>query len=306
MTALRTGAFAKGHGTGNDFVLIADPDGSTPLTAERVRQLADRRFGVGGDGVIRAVRAGATGDQALDDAPAGTWAMDYWNADGSLSEMCGNGVRVFVRFLLEEQLAELEDGSAIDVATRAGTKRVVRRGDLLSVDLGRFELGGDRLVAAHGLDVARPGLDVSTGNPHVVVALASEEELEALQLHAAPALDPVAASGANVEFVVPGAIADGIGAIRMRVHERGSGETLSCGTGAVAAAVATRHWSGDAADRWIVDVPGGRLEVEVDERGHAWLTGPAQIVFRATAAQPGAGAAARPATDEPERISPVL
>ncbi|WP_072313105.1 diaminopimelate epimerase [Agrococcus sp. Marseille-P2731] len=306
MTALRTGAFAKGHGTGNDFVLIADPAGSTPLTADRVRELADRRFGIGGDGVIRAVRAGLTGDGALDDAPAGTWAMDYWNADGSLSEMCGNGVRVFVRFLLEEGLVTLEDGAAIDVSTRAGLKRVVRRGELLSVDLGRFELGGDRLVAAHGLDVARPGLDVATGNPHVVVALASAEELEALQLHAAPALDPVAASGANVEFVVPGAIADGVGAIRMRVHERGSGETLSCGTGAVAAAVATRHWSGDAADRWIVDVPGGRLEVEVDERGHAWLTGPAEIVFHATGSDAQASALDEAGAGDAERISPVL
>ena len=282
----RGAAFAKGHGTGNDFVLIADAEGAEPLTAERVRTLADRRFGIGGDGVIRAVRAGATGDEILDAADAGTWAMDYWNADGSVSEMCGNGVRVFVRFLLESGLAELADSEAIDIATRAGVKRVVRRGSLLSADLGPFELGDQRLVAAHGLDVARPGLEVSTGNPHVVVALASEAELAALELHAAPALDPTPESGANVEFVVPGTIADGVGSIRMRVHERGSGETLSCGTGAVAAAMATRHWSGEAADRWIVDVPGGRLEVEVDERGHAWLTGPAELVFRGEGISP--------------------
>lgn len=286
MTALGSGAFSKGHGTGNDFVLIADPDGAEPLTAERVRALADRRFGIGGDGVIRAVRAGVTGDAELDAAPAGTWAMDYWNADGSVSEMCGNGVRVFVHFLLESQLVALADGEGIDIATRAGIKRVERHGPLFSADLGPFELGSDRLVAAHGLEVARPGLDVSTGNPHVVVALASAAELEALELHAAPALDPNPEDGANVEFVVPGAIADGVGSIRMRVHERGSGETLSCGTGAVAAAMATRHWSGDAADRWIVDVPGGRLEVEVDERGHAWLTGPAELVFRGEGISP--------------------
>jgi diaminopimelate epimerase len=163
---------------------------------------------------------------------------------------------------------------------------VVRRGELLSADLGPFELGAVSLVAADGLDVDRPGLGVSTGNPHVVVALASEEELAGLDLHRAPSLDPLPAGGANVEFVVPGVIADGVGSIRMRVHERGVGETLSCGTGAVAAAMATRHWSGDAADRWIVDVPGGRLEVELDERGHAWLTGPAEIVFRGAALSP--------------------
>ncbi len=279
-------SFSKGHGTGNDFVLVADADGAAPLTPAQVRALADRHFGVGGDGVIRAVRAGATGDAVLDAAAEGTWAMDYWNADGSVSEMCGNGVRVFVRYLLETGLAELPDGAAIDVATRAGVKRVVRRGELLSADLGPFELGELSLVAADGLEVDRPGLRVSTGNPHVVVALASEEELEGLDLHRAPALDPAPADGANVEFVVPGAIADGVGSIRMRVHERGVGETLSCGTGAVAAAMATRHWSGDAADRWIVDVPGGRLEVEVDARGHAWLTGPAEIVFRGETLSP--------------------
>ncbi|MCR8670357.1 diaminopimelate epimerase [Agrococcus sp. HG114] len=278
--------FAKGHGTGNDFVLVADPAGEAPLSPERVRALADRRFGIGGDGVIRAVPAGRAGDAALDGASAGTWAMDYWNADGSTSEMCGNGVRVFVRFLLERGLAELPDGASIDVATRAGVKRVVRRGTLLSADLGPFELGGTRLVAADGLDVDRPGLDVSTGNPHVVVALADEAELDRLELQRPPALEPAAEHGANVEFVVPGTIADGVGSIRMRVHERGVGETLSCGTGAVAAAMATRHWSGDAADRWIVDVPGGRLEVDVDERGHAWLTGPAEIVFRGEALSP--------------------
>lgn len=286
MTALGSERFSKGHGTGNDFVLIADPDGQAQLTPERVRALADRRFGIGGDGVIRAVRAGASGDAGLDAAPPGTWAMDYWNSDGTTSEMCGNGVRVFVHFLLEQGLIRLADGEAIDVATRAGLKRVVRRGHHFSADLGPFEFGSDRLVAALGLEVARPGLDVSTGNPHVVVALASVDELDSLDLHAAPALDPAPDAGANVEFVVPGTIADGVGSIRMRVHERGSGETLSCGTGAVAAAMATRHWSGDAADRWIVDLPGGRLEVEVDERGHAWLTGPAELVFRGEGISP--------------------
>ncbi|GAA1426034.1 diaminopimelate epimerase [Agrococcus citreus] len=288
--AFSSGPFAKGHGTGNDFVLVADVDGSAPLTPERVRALADRRFGIGGDGVIRAVPSGRAGDDALDAAAHGAaatvWAMDYWNADGSVSEMCGNGVRVFVRYLLEQRLAELPDGGSIDIATRAGVKRVVRRGALLSADLGGFELGRDSLVAADGLDVARPGLAVSTGNPHIVVALASEDELRDLDLQRAPALDPVPADGANVEFVVPGVIADGVGSIRMRVHERGVGETLSCGTGAVAAAMATRHWSGDAADRWIIDVPGGRLEVELDERGHAWLTGPAEIVFRGETLSP--------------------
>src|SRR4029078_5312004 len=108
--------FAKGHGTGNDFVLVPDPDGTTPLDAALVVALCDRRFGVGGDGVLRVVRTAAHPDAAAH-AGEGEWCMDYWNSDGSLAEMCGNGVRVFARYLAEHGLAA---GERIPIWTRAG------------------------------------------------------------------------------------------------------------------------------------------------------------------------------------------
>ncbi len=154
------------------------------------------------------------------------------------------------------------------------------------VDLGRWKLdGGEPLVRAKNLKVARPGLGINVGNPHVVVALSSEEELESADLAYIPILDPEPVEGANVEFVVPGdpLVRDGVGHIRMRVHERGSGETLSCGTGAVAAALATRHWAGESAPhQWRVEVPGGTLGVRMwpaEDGEHVSLSGPAELVY---------------------------
>jgi diaminopimelate epimerase len=150
------------------------------------------------------------------------------------------------------------------------------------VDLGPFIVApGEAMVSARRLDVARPGLAVGVGNPHVVVALADDEELDALDLSEAPQVTPVPPDGANVEFVVPAEplVTAGVGRIRMRVHERGSGETLSCGTGAAAAALATREWAGDGApDTWRVEVPGGVVGVRVAD-GHVFLSGPAELVF---------------------------
>lgn len=280
--------FTKGHGTGNDFVLYADPEGEHPLSAAQLAAIADRRFGVGGDGVIRAVRSAhlPDGAAALAEDPDAEWFMDYVNSDGSVSEMCGNGIRVFVRYLLETGLAELEQGQSIAIGTRAGVRDVQRLADGFAADLGRWRLdGGEPLVRARELPVARPGLGINVGNPHVVVALASDDELEALDLGVAPVLDPPAAAGANVEFVVPAdpLVVDGIGRIRMRVHERGSGETLSCGTGAVAAALAVRYWAGASApSEWRVTVPGGVLGVRMfaaEDGEHVALSGPAELVF---------------------------
>jgi diaminopimelate epimerase len=141
------------------------------------------------------------------------------------------------------------------------------------------------MVSARNLRVDRPGLAVGVGNPHVVVALADEDELDALDLADAPQVSPTPPHGANVEFVVPAdpLVVDGVGRIRMRVHERGSGETLSCGTGAAAAALATRHWAGAGApDRWRVEVPGGVVGVRVAataDGDHVALSGPAELVY---------------------------
>ncbi|MDQ0574996.1 diaminopimelate epimerase [Agromyces albus] len=280
--------FTKGQGTGNDFVLFSDPAGDTELTPTQIAAVCDRRFGVGADGVIRAVRSrnlddGASALAADSDA---TWFMDYWNADGSVSEMCGNGIRVFTKYLLDQGLAELHPGDSIAIGTRAGVRTVTPNRVGFEADLGRWRLeGGELLVRAKNLPVARPGIGIDVGNPHVVVALADDAELDGLDLAYQPMLEPVPEAGANVEFVVPAdpLVEDGVGRIRMRVHERGSGETLSCGTGAVAAALAVRHWAGAGApDEWRVQVPGGVLGVRMfssDDGEHIALSGPAELVF---------------------------
>ena len=282
-------SFTKGHGTGNDFVLFADPDGELDLTARQLATIADRHFGVGADGVIRAVRSRSLteGAAALAEDDAAEWFMDYHNADGSPSEMCGNGIRVYAKFLLEMGLAELPEGGTLPIGTRGGVRDVQRNLSGFQVDLGRWRLdGGEPLVRARNLKGARPGLGINVGNPHVVVALSSVAELESADLSVIPVVEPDQIGGVNVEFVVPvdPMIQGGMGRIRMRVHERGSGETLSCGTGAVAAALATRHWAGAGApNRWKVEVPGGTLGVRMwpaEDGEHVSLSGPAESVYR--------------------------
>ena len=280
--------FTKGHGTGNDFVLFADPDGEIDLTSAQLVALADRHFGVGGDGVLRAVRSKniAEGAAALAEDDGAEWFMDYHNSDGSVSEMCGNGIRVFTRFLIANGLASLGPGETLPIGTRGGVRDMQANLSGFQVDLGRWRLdGSEPLVRARELPVQRPGLGINIGNPHVVVALASDAELDALDLSYIPILEPEAPEGANVEFVVPAdpLVKDGVGYIRMRVHERGSGETLSCGTGAAAAALATRHWAGKGApNQWKVEVPGGTLGVRMfptEDGEHVALSGPAELVF---------------------------
>ncbi len=294
LTGLR---FTKGHGTGNDFVLVEDQRGDIELTPDHVQLLADRHRGIGGDGVIRVVRSAELleGRDLLESAPQAEWFMDYRNGDGSIAEMCGNGVRVFVHYLAERGLVQLEEGGSVTIGTRAGARTVTRTPNGYAIDMGAWsfldeemalERAADSLVLASGLQDPRPALSISMGNPHTVVALAEETELEGLDLHQAPNVDPVPPHGSNVEFVVPAEplVQDGLGRMRMRVHERGVGETLSCGTGACAAAAAVRVWAGeDGSDRWAVDVPGGTVGVEFVPAGdgteHVVLSGPAELVF---------------------------
>ncbi|HEU0256767.1 MAG TPA: diaminopimelate epimerase [Microbacteriaceae bacterium] len=284
----RTLEFTKGQGTGNDFVLFTDPDDEIRLTDRQVAEICDRRFGVGADGMIRAVRTQslAEGEPLVEADPGCEWFMDYRNADGAAAEMCGNGIRVYARYLVENKLASLEPGRTLTIGTRAGLVDVQTNRTGFQADLGTWRLaGGEPLVRARGLPVARPGLGIDVGNPHVVVALADDDELDGMDLGYVPKLEPQPQAGANVEFVVPGEplVQDGIGRIRMRVHERGSGETLSCGTGAVAAALATRHWAGKGApDMWRVRVPGGTLGVRMfgaEDGEHVSLSGPAELTF---------------------------
>jgi diaminopimelate epimerase len=283
--------FTKGQGTGNDFVLYSDPDGRMPLTAAQIAEVCDRHFGVGADGVIRAVKSSRLpeGAEALAEDEAAEWFMDYYNADGSPAEMCGNGIRVYVRYLLETGLVALAAGDTLAIGTRAGVKDVQRNLTGFQVDLGRWRLdGGEPLVRARELPVARPGLGIDLGNPHVVVAVADDAELDAADLSYIPHVEPTPVNGANVEFVVPQEplVKDGVGRIRMRVHERGSGETLSCGTGAAAAALAVRYWAGQGApNQWRVDVPGGTVGVRMfatEDGEHVALSGPAELVYTGT------------------------
>ena len=229
--------FTKGHGTGNDFVLYFDPNGERPLTPAQIAKICDRHFGIGADGVIRVIKSQAlpAGATALTEAPEATWFMDYYNADGTTAEMCGNGTRVFARYLTEKGHVTLGDGDTLAIGTRAGVKDIQRNLAGFAVDMGRWRLeAGEPLVEASHLDVARPGQGINVGNPHIVVALASPDELEKLDLTKQPTIEPAPADGANIEFVVPAEpmVKDGVGSISMRVFERGVGETRACGTGA--------------------------------------------------------------------------
>lgn len=284
--------FAKGHGTENDFVLLDDPDAQIDLTPELIRQLSDRRSGLGGDGVIRVVRSAAAGQD-----PAGEWFMDYWNADGSPAQMCGNGTRVFVAHLIRSGRVDPRTTPTVRITTRGGVLPVrIESGEntVYTVDIGAWEVAGGPEAIAAGGDVKvmvpglppLPGLSIALSNPHVVVVLPDVATLEALDLTRAPVLDPTPPEGANVEFVVPlhdMRVRADLGHLRMRVFERGSGETRSCGTGTVAAVIGVRAWGADLApDHWRIDVLGGTLHVDVEgttDRGpSALLRGPAVIV----------------------------
>ncbi|MDO8148481.1 diaminopimelate epimerase [Isoptericola sp. b515] len=300
--------FTKGHGTQNDFVLLADTRGEMDLTAEQVRRLADRRSGVGADGVIRLAptaalaRAGEeVADAVLAEDPEAIWFMDYRNGDGSRAEMCGNGVRVFTAFAEQLGLVDLSGGGELALGTRGGVKRVRREpSGWYAVDMGPWSLSGgpdsaaagaDAMVLTPGWDAPRPGLSIDLGNPHTVVALSDVAELAALGLARPPAVEPVPPHGTNVELVVPlgeepGPDGGTVGRIRMRVHERGVGETRSCGTGACAAALAVRTWAAHGVEdphgvpsTWFVEVPGGEVRVRLLHGGHVELAGPAELVF---------------------------
>ncbi len=262
--------FVKGHGTENDFVLVPDADGKHELTPEQVARLCDRRTGIGGDGVIRVVRTDATDDPAAVAARGeARWFMDYRNSDGSLSEMCGNGIRVLGHFLRTH--ADVDPRSPLPIATRAGIKVLRFRGARITVDMGSPALLGETTVRVG--EQEWPARHVSMGNPH---AVAFVDDLAAVgDLAEEPGYDAqVFPEGVNVEFVVRA----GEHHVAMRVHERGSGETRSCGTGAAAVMVASAV-ADDAArgTSYTIDLPGGTLEIVWTEEDRVLLTGPAVL-----------------------------
>ncbi len=264
---METWSFAKGHGTRNDFVILPDPDGTLDLTPARVAYLCDRRSGIGADGVLRVVKAGAVDGSSFD---PDLWFMDYRNADGSIAEMCGNGLRVFARYLAEEGLTNQAE---VSIVTRAGLRWARLRDDgRVSVGMGRAATGpatsGRLGSATYG------GMAVDVGNPHLVSCVATLQEVEGAELEEPFVADPdVFPSGVNFEVVhVP----EPQHAV-MRVLERGVGETEACGTGAVAVA---RVVNGDRPGTVRVDQPGGSVDVAFDEDGCATLTGGAVILAR--------------------------
>jgi diaminopimelate epimerase len=274
--------FLKGHGTENDFVIVPDPDGLLDLPPALVARLCDRRAGVGGDGLLRVVRSAAHPEAASMAAEA-EWFMDYRNADGSIAEMCGNGSRVFARYLVLAGLAEAGD---LAVATRAGVRRahVAAEGPdgsgEVTVTMGRARLPGpDGILVTVG-ERQWPALHVDMGNPHAVAFV--DDLAHAGDLSRAPGVTPAEAypTGVNFEFVVD----RGPRHVAMRVHERGSGETRSCGTGACAVMVAAARRDGvDPAltgqpVTYTVDVPGGRLVITEQVDGEVRMTGPAVIL----------------------------
>src|SRR5690606_2258701 len=264
--------FSKGHGTGNDFVILPDPAGELVLTPKLVAGLCDRRFGIGGDGVLRVVRTAAAGEP-LPAAEGAEWFMDYRNADGSLAEICGNGARVFARYLVAAGLVETP---RMTLATRAGAVAAEVTDEAVSVTLGLPTVNGESRARVGGRELA--GVVVDCGNPHLVCPVGSERELSGLDLSRPPEIDPERfPRGANVEFIAAAGAAPGGTRVRMRGHERGGGETLSCRTGACAAAGAVLRGEGRDAGVVRVDVPGGRLAVSLTATDCA-LTGPAVLV----------------------------
>ena len=269
--------FTKGHGTENDFVIVQDAEAAFYPDAAWVASVCDRRAGVGADGLLRVVPTKAVSGFEQD-AAAAPWFMDYRNADGSIAEMCGNGVRVFARYLVAHGLAQ---PGRFGVATRGGVKSVLvpQDGGDITVDMGRArwpEASAEVLVGGRWV----PSVNVDMGNPHAVVFV--EDVAEAGKLTERPELRAADGSarevypkGVNVEFVAP----SGDHGITMRVFERGVGETRSCGTGACAAMVAAARRDGAApGTAYRVRVPGGELSIVEFEDGRIEMTGPAVLV----------------------------
>ena len=275
--------FTKGHGTQNDFVVLDDVDAELALTPAVVSALCDRRRGLGADGVLRVTTAGAAlvagvFDRVPDGVSADDWYMDYRNADGSVAQMCGNGVRVFAHYL---RAGGLETRDEFVVGSLAGPRPVVLHAvdgtcADVSVDMGKANVvgPGHAVVGGRTFD----GLAVDVGNPHLacVDPTLTPQALAALDVAAPVSFDQAQfPNGVNVEVLT--APADG--AVSMRVHERGVGETRSCGTGTVAAAVAALSYSGATSGTLTVRVPGGHVVVTVTE-ATSYLRGPSVLVAR--------------------------
>jgi diaminopimelate epimerase len=262
--------FAKGHGAGNDFVVIPDLDNRWDLTPDAVRALCDRRQGIGGDGIVRLVRR------------SGDFFMDYRNADGSLAETCGNGLRVAARYLVE---AGLVPRGRFQVQTRGGAVTITVAPDDAEFRDIAVRMGvavGEREPTTHVVTEAGhfTGTPMYLPNPHCVSIVGNLGDVGNLRQE--PDVDPISTfpDGANFEFIER----RGSAHIGMRTFERGVGETLACGSGACAAAQVWAHRE-MLPPEWTVrvDVLGGTLHVDSDLDGMLTLRGPAVFVARGEA-----------------------
>ena len=282
--------FAKYHGTGNDFIMVEDLGDSLRLEEGSIAALCDRHMGIGADGLIRI----APSDEA-------DFFMDYYNADGQVAEMCGNGIRCLGKYVYDRKLT---DRRQIDVMTRAGVKRLAISADNgvareVTVDMGIPSLEGQTPSAgADGKFVDRPlevngrrylATAVSMGNPHCVLfedgdagsdggawshgPYGGPEDIVPKDGRAIENRSDLFPQGTNVEFVRP--LED---RLAVRVWERGSGLTMACGTGACASVVASAV-TGRTGREAKVEFPGGVLQVAWGSDDRVSLTGPATLVF---------------------------
>lgn len=241
--------FTKMQGLGNDFIVVDGPDS---FAQEDIVRLCDRRFGIGADGILVVTRGEPV-------------AMDYWNADGSTAEMCGNGLRCVARYVRDRGWVR---GAEFVVETFIGPRRVIVGADTVEAELGPIRVTGQASHNGHELTL------VDVGNPHAVIFVEDPDHSDVAGVGAA--VQESFPGGINVEFVR--VHPDGVS---MRVWERGVGETMSCGTGMAAAVAAARQKEGRCVR---VEVPGGTAQVTIRD-GIAWLAGPANYSFTGSVAR---------------------
>ena len=272
-------SFTKMHGNGNDFVVIDCRDkkvsslnGLNSLSVSSIR-LCDRRFGIGADQVL-----------LLYGSDRADFMMRIFNADGSEVEMCGNGIRCFAKYIWDR---DLSSKNVLAVETLAGIIRPEKAGDMVRVDMGRPELEGrkipvnlDGLIKDYPLRIEDRDFAltcVSMGNPHAVIVVDDVSKFDVRRYGPPLENHQLFPKRINVEFIQ---VLDRE-TIKMRVWERGSGETMACGTGASAAAVAA-NLKGLTEKKVVVQLLGGDLIIELPDDGHVYMTGPAEEVFEGT------------------------
>ncbi len=267
-------SFTKMQGIGNDFIVI-DCRSGMPGKGDRElaslsRRLCDRRFGIGADQIL-----------LLDNSGKADFRMRIFNADGSEVEMCGNGIRCCAKYIWDRQLSEKH---VLEIETAAGIIRPEKTGNLVKVDMGSPVLEGrqipvdlDGLVQDYPLIIEDKTFNitcVSMGNPHAVIFVDDVDSFDVQRYGPRIETHTLFPRKVNVEFAQ---VLDPQ-TVRMRVWERGAGETMACGTGASAVAVAA-NLKGMVQKKVTIRLLGGDLLIELDEGGHVYMTGPAEEVF---------------------------